>query len=61
MEYVPKINIFALKMMVKSGLEKIFVKSLHAQSLFRKITETWIFAKTANSVIEMTSFVQGGI
>ena len=37
MEYVYKINIFGLKMMVKSGLEKIFMKSLHAQSLFRKI------------------------
>jgi hypothetical protein len=37
MEYVPEINIFGLKMMVKSGLEKIFLKSLHAQSLFRKI------------------------
>ena len=36
MEYVSKINIFGLKMMVKSGLEKIFLKTLHAQSLFRK-------------------------
>jgi hypothetical protein len=26
MEYVPKINIFGLKMMVKSGLEKIFLE-----------------------------------
>ena len=34
MEYVSKINIFGLKMMVKSGLEKIFLKFLHAQSLF---------------------------
>ena len=32
MEYVPKINNFGLKMMVKSGLEKIFLKFLHAQS-----------------------------
>ena len=37
MEYVYKINIFGLKMMVKSGLEKIFLKSLCVQSLFRKI------------------------
>ena len=37
MEYVYKINIFGLKMMVKSGLEKIFLKFLHAQSLFQKI------------------------
>ena len=35
MEYVSKINIFGLKMMVKSGLEKIFLKFLHAQSLFQ--------------------------
>ena len=37
MEYVSKINIFGLEMMVESGLEKIFVKSLHAQSLFQKL------------------------
>ena len=37
MEYVPEINIFGLKMMVKSGIEKIFMKSLSAQSLFQKI------------------------
>ena len=35
MEYVSKINIFGLKMMVKSGLEKIFLKFLHAQGLFQ--------------------------
>ena len=29
-EYVPKINIFGLKMMVTSGLEKFILKSLHA-------------------------------
>ena len=32
--YVSKINIFGLKMMVKSGLGKIILKSLHAQSYF---------------------------
>ena len=32
MEYVPKINIFGLKMMVKSGLEKIFLIFLLAQA-----------------------------
>ena len=37
MEYVFKINIFGLKMMVKSGLEKIFLKFLHAQAIFRLI------------------------
>ena len=31
MEYVSKINIFGLKMMIKSGLEKIFLKFLHTQ------------------------------
>ena len=34
MEYVPKITIFGLKMMVKSGLEKTFLKFLHAQKSF---------------------------
>ena len=33
MEYVSKINIFGLKIMVKNGLEKILMKSLHAQSV----------------------------
>ena len=47
-------------MMAKSGLEKIFLKSLHAQILFYFI-ERWIFAKTANSVMNMTSFGHGGI
>ena len=34
MEYVSKINIFGLKMMVKSGLEKNILKFLQAQSYF---------------------------
>ena len=34
MEYVHKINIFGLKMMAKSGLEKIFLKFLHAGDYF---------------------------
>ena len=34
MEYVSKINIFGLKIMVKSGLEKIFLKFLHAEDYF---------------------------
>ena len=37
MEYVYKSNIFGLKMMMKSDLEKIFLKFLHAQSLFQKV------------------------
>ena len=31
MEYVSKTTIFGLKMMVKSGLEKILLKFLHAE------------------------------
>ena len=34
MESVPKNTIFALKMMVKSGVEKIFLKFLHAGDYF---------------------------
>ena len=33
-ESVSKITIFGLKMMVKSGLEKIFLKFLHAEAIF---------------------------
>ena len=35
MEYISKIHIFGIKMMVKSGLEKIFWKFLHVQGLFQ--------------------------
>ena len=34
MESVSKNTIFGLKMMVKSGLEKIFLKFLHAEAIF---------------------------
>jgi hypothetical protein len=34
MESVPKIATFGLKMIVKSGLEKIFSKFLHAEAIF---------------------------
>ena len=34
MESVSKIKNFGLKMMVKSGLEKIFLKFLHAEAIF---------------------------
>ena len=34
MDYVPKMDIFGLKLMVKSGLEKLFLKFLHAQAIF---------------------------
>ena len=34
MKSVSKIKIFGLKMVVKSGLEKIFLKFLHAEAIF---------------------------
>ena len=34
MKSVSKLTIFGLKMMVKSGLEKIFLKFLHAEAIF---------------------------
>ena len=34
LEYVTKINIFGIKIMMKSGLEKIFFKFLHAEAIF---------------------------
>ena len=34
MESVSKNAIFGLKMMVKSGLEKLFLKFLHAEAIF---------------------------
>ena len=34
MEYGPEISIFGLKLMMKSGQEKIFLKFLHAQAVF---------------------------
>jgi hypothetical protein len=37
MEYGPENDVFVLKMMMKSGLEKNILKFLHAQSLFWKI------------------------
>ena len=33
-EYGPEISIFGLKLIMKSGLEKIFLKFLHAQAVF---------------------------
>ena len=34
MEYGPENNIFVLKMMMKSGVEKIILKFLHSQAVF---------------------------
>ena len=59
MEYGPEINVFVLKMMMESGLEKIFLKFLHAQAIFRLIdllhkVEGLCVLKMTNSVINMT-------
>ena len=35
MEYVSKFISFGIKMMVKSGIEKMFLKFLHAQGPFQ--------------------------
>ena len=57
MESVSKNTIFGLKMMVKSGLEKIFLKFLHARDYFPFIK----VSKIKNSVIKITIFPHGGI
>ena len=61
MEYLSKVNIFGLKVMVKSGLEKIVLKFLHAQAVSIK----WIYYiekhRVTNSVIKMAFFAHGGI
>ena len=51
-------SISGLKMMMKSGLGKIFLKFLHAltMSFFY-----WILIKSTNSVIEITWWAHGGI
>ena len=53
MESVSKNTIFSLKMMVKSGLEKIFLKFLHAGDYFLLLCK---IAKITNSVIKITRF-----
>jgi hypothetical protein len=45
-EYVTKNNIFGLKMMVKSGLEKIFLKFLYAHTMSFLNTEFVLLIKT---------------
>ena len=42
MEYVTKINIFGFKMMVKNGLEKIFLKFLHRKAIFGNFFVTYL-------------------
>ena len=65
MEYGQNFTIFALKMMVKSGLEKVFLKLLHAEAIFfyfillyRKEASS---TKNTNSVTKMTFLSHGGI
>ena len=58
MESVSKNTIFGLKMMVKSGLEKIFLKFLHAEITFSYFIKV---PKITNSVIKITIFLHGGI
>ena len=58
MQSVSKITIFGLKMMVKSGLEKIFLKSLHA--IF--VTEFVVLGKHFPIYeVRENNFPQGGI
>ena len=58
MESVSKNTIFGLKMMVKSGLEKIFLKFLHTETIFPYFIKV---SKITNSVIKITIFLHGGI
>ena len=56
MEYVLRNNIFGLKMMVKSGLEKIFLKFLHAEHYFPLLHKSAQNHKFSNKI-----FLHGGI
>ena len=58
MESVSKIDIFGLKMMVKSGLEKSILKFLHQQNYFFYFIKMPQFE---NSVMKMTFFAHEGI
>ena len=55
MESVSKYTFFGLKMMVKSGPEKIFFKFLHAGDYFPPLP------KITNSVVKIIIFPRGGI
>jgi hypothetical protein len=62
MEYESKINIFGLKMMLKSGQEKKYFEILPCSKLFCKIFFTSQKGRflhlVVNSVINMTFFAQ---
>ena len=51
MESVTKNTIFGLKMMVKCGLEKIFLKFLHAFSYFIKVPKITNFFRPLFTII----------
>ena len=57
-EYVSKIDIFGLKMMVKSGLSKIILKVFHEQNYFPYFIK---LPKIINSVTKISFFVQGRV
>ena len=59
MESVSKNTIFGLEMMVKSGLQKIFLKFLHVGGYFPLLHKK--VPKITNSVIKITIFLHGGI
>ena len=62
MEYVSKTNIFGLKMMVKSGLEKKCFEIPPYIRLFSPISQKGrISPKITNSLMKMTFFAHGGI
>ena len=61
MEYVSKINIFGLKMMVKSGLEKIFLKFLHAGDYLPLLHKSVQNHKFSNKNNHHPAIAQGGI
>ena len=60
MESVPKSTIFDLKMMVKSGLEKIFLKFFHAGNYFLLLRKSVQNLKFSNKN-RPSSLVEGGI
>ena len=58
MEHVPKLNIFGLKMIVKSGIEKTILKFLQTQNYFSCFIK---LPKMTNSVTKMKFLAQGRI
>ena len=61
MEDGPEISIFGLKLIMKSGLEKIFLKFLHAQAVFYYKWIYYIEKHRVTNSVKMTFFAHGGI